>query len=292
MLFRSDLIENKAIIWYEDDVMGVRYELEEVPADMEEEVLEWRGKLIEAVAEYDDELMEKFFDNPNSITVEHLISVIRQATIDMKVVPMMCGSAFKNKGIQRLLDGVIRFLPAPTDVASVIGTNPETGKEESRDHDENGPFTALAFKIATDPFVGRLAFMRVYSGKIEAGSYVWNSRTEKKERISRLFQMKSNKQLPRDVISAGDICAGVGFKDIRTGDTLCDEKHPIVLESMDFPEPVIGISVEPKSQKDIDKLSNGLSKLAEEDPTFRVHTDPDSGQTVISGMGEIGRAHV
>ena len=282
-----DLIENKAIIWYEDDVMGVRYELEEVPADMEEEVLEWRGKLIEAVAEYDDELMEKFFDNPNSITVEHLISVIRQATIDMKVVPMMCGSAFKNKGIQRLLDGVIRFLPAPTDVASVIGTNPETGKEESRDHDENGPFTALAFKIATDPFVGRLAFMRVYSGKIEAGSYVWNSRTEKKERISRLFQMKSNKQLPRDVISAGDICAGVGFKDIRTGDTLCDEKHPIVLESMDFPEPVIGISVEPKSQKDIDKLSNGLSKLAEEDPTFRVHTDPDSGQTVISGMGEL-----
>ena len=282
-----DLIENKAIIWHEDNVMGTRYELEEVPADMQEEVLEWRGKLIESVAEYDDEMMEKFFEDPNSITIENLIAVIRQATIDMKIVPMMCGSAFKNKGIQRLLDGVIRFLPSPSDVAPIVGTNPETGQEETRNHDEDGPFTALAFKIATDPFVGRLAFMRVYSGKIEAGSYVWNSRTEKKERISRLFQMKSNKQLPRDVISAGDICAGVGFKDIRTGDTLCDEKHPIVLESMDFPEPVIGISVEPKSQKDIDKLSNGLSKLAEEDPTFRVHTDPDSGQTVISGMGEL-----
>lgn len=282
-----DLIENKAVIWYNDDVLGVRYELESVPADMVEEVTEWRGKLIEAVAEYDDELMEKFFEDPDSITPEHLIEVIRKATIDMKVVPMMCGSAFKNKGIQRLLDGIIRFLPSPIDIPAVIGTNPDTGKEETRDHDENGPFTALAFKIATDPFVGRLAFMRVYSGKIEAGSYVWNSRTEKKERISRLFQMKSNKQLPRDVISAGDICAGVGFKDIRTGDTLCEEKHPIVLESMDFPDPVIGISVEPKSQKDIDKLSNGLSKLAEEDPTFRVHTDQDSGQTVISGMGEL-----
>jgi len=282
-----DLIENKAVIWYEDDVMGVRYELEDVPADMVEEVTEWRGKLIEAVAEYDDELMEKFFDDPDSITIEHLIDVIRKATIDMKVVPMMCGSAFKNKGIQRLLDGVIRFLPSPADIPAVVGTNPETGNEETRDHDDSAPFTALAFKIATDPFVGRLAFMRVYSGKIEAGSYVWNSRTEKKERISRLFQMKSNKQLPRDVISAGDICAGVGFKDIRTGDTLCEEKHPIVLESMDFPDPVIGISVEPKSQKDIDKLSNGLSKLAEEDPTFRVHTDQESGQTVISGMGEL-----
>ncbi len=282
-----DLIENKAVIWYEDDVMGVRYEMEDVPADMVEEVNEWRGKLIEAVAEYDDELMEKFFDDPDSITHEHLISVIRQATIDMKVVPMMCGSAFKNKGIQRLLDGIIRFLPAPLDIPKVIGTNPETGKQESREPDEDQPLTALAFKIATDPFVGRLAFMRVYSGKIESGSYVWNSRTEKKERISRLFQMKSNKQLPREVISAGDICAGVGFKDIRTGDTLCDEKHPLVLESMDFPEPVIGISVEPKSQKDIDKLSNGLSKLAEEDPTFKVHTDQDSGQTVISGMGEL-----
>lgn len=282
-----DLIENKAVIWYEDDVMGVRYELEEVPADMVEEVTEWRGKLIEAVAEYDDELMEKFFDDPDSITIEHLIGVIRKATIDMKVVPMMCGSAFKNKGIQRLLDGVIRFLPSPADIPAVVGINPETGNEETRDHDDSAPFTALAFKIATDPFVGRLAFMRVYSGKIEAGSYIWNSRSEKKERISRLFQMKSNKQLPRDIISAGDICAGVGFKDIRTGDTLCEEKHPIVLESMDFPDPVIGISVEPKSQKDIDKLSNGLSKLAEEDPTFRVHTDQESGQTVISGMGEL-----
>ena len=282
-----DLIENKAIVWYDDDMMGTTYKFEDIPADMVEEVAEWRGKLIESVAEYDDEMMEKFFEDPDSITPEQLISVIRQATIDMKVVPMMCGSAFKNKGIQRLLDGVIRFLPAPTDVPQITGTNPDTGKEESRPHDDEAPFTALAFKIATDPFVGRLAFMRVYSGKIEAGSYVWNSRTEKKERISRLFQMKSNKQLPREVISAGDICAGVGFKDIRTGDTLCEEKHPIVLESMDFPDPVIGISVEPKSQKDIDKLSNGLSKLAEEDPTFRVHTDEESGQTVISGMGEL-----
>ncbi len=282
-----DLIENKAIIWYEDNVLGTNYQIEDVPADMVEEVAEWRAKLIESVAEYDDEMMEKFFDDPDSITKESLIKVIRQATIDMKVVPMMCGSAFKNKGIQRLLDGIVRFLPAPTDVPQITGINPETGNEETRNADEDAPFTALAFKIATDPFVGRLAFMRVYSGKLESGSYIWNSRSEKKERISRLFQMKSNKQFPQDVIYAGDICAGVGFKDIRTGDTLCDEKHPLILESIDFPDPVIGISVEPKSQKDMDKLSNGLSKLSEEDPTFRVHTDVDSGQTVISGMGEL-----
>ncbi len=282
-----DLVENKAIIWFEDEMLGARYEITDVPADMVDEVEEWRGKLIEAVAEYDDELLEKFFDDPDAITGDQILSVVRKATIDMKIVPMMCGSAFKNKGIQRLLDAVITLLPSPVDVAEIEGINPNTGKEEKRPHDEDAPFTALAFKIATDPFVGRLAFMRVYSGSITAGSYVWNSRTERKERISRLYQMKSNKQLPRDVIAAGDICAGVGFKDIRTGDTLCEEKHPIVLESMDFPDPVIGISVEPKSQKDLDKLSNGLSKLSEEDPTFTVKTDEDSGQTIISGMGEL-----
>ncbi|GAO30024.1 elongation factor G [Geofilum rubicundum] len=282
-----DLIENKAVVWYDDDVMGQRYELEDIPADMVEEVAEWRGKMVEAVAEYDDELMEKFFDDPDSITADKLIEVIRKATIDMKIVPMMCGSAFKNKGVQRLIDGIVRFLPAPTDVAAVTGINPNTDKEEVRHQTADAPFTALAFKIATDPFVGRLAFMRVYAGTLEAGSYVHNTRSDKKERISRLYQMKSNKQMPIESISAGDICAGVGFKDIRTGDTLCDEKHPIALESMVFPEPVIGISVEPKSQKDMDKLGTGLAKLAEEDPTFRVHTDEDSGQTVISGMGEL-----
>ena len=231
--------------------------------------------------------MEKFFDDPDSITADQLIAVIRKATIDMSIVPMMCGSAFKNKGVQRLIDGIIRFLPSPNDIPDIEGTNPDTGKVETRKQSSDAPFTALAFKIATDPFVGRLAFMRVYSGTLDAGSYVYNMRSEKKERISRLYQMKSNKQMAIDSISAGDICAGVGFKDIRTGDTLCDEKHPIVLESMDFPVPVIGISVEPQSQKDIDKLSTGLAKLAEEDPTFRVHTDEDSGQTVISGMGEL-----
>jgi elongation factor G len=282
-----DLIENKAVVWFDDDVLGQRYELTDIPADMVEEAAEWRAKMVEAVAEYDDELMEKFFDDPDSITGDQLIDVIRRATIDMSIVPMMCGSAFKNKGIQRLLDGIIRFLPAPTDIADVEGTNPDTGEVESRKQTADAPFTALAFKIATDPFVGRLAFMRVYSGTLEAGSYVYNPRSGKKERISRLYQMKSNKQMPIDSISAGDICAGVGFKDIRTGDTLCEEKKPIVLESMEFPDPVIGISVEPKSQKDMDKLSNGLAKLAEEDPTFRVQTDEESGQTVISGMGEL-----
>jgi elongation factor G len=282
-----DLIENKAVVWFDDDVLGARYELQDVPADMVDEVEEWRGKLIESVAEYDDALMERYFEDPESITKEQLIEVLRQATIDMKIVPMLCGSAFKNKGVQRLIDAIIGFLPSPMDVAEIEGVNPKTGKEETRPPDEDAPFTALAFKIATDPFVGRLAFMRVYSGRIDSGSYVWNSRTEKKERIARLYQMKSNKQLPRESISAGDICAGVGFKDIRTGDTLCDEKNPIALESMEFPDPVIGVSVEPKSQKDMDKLGTGLAKLAEEDPTFRVETDHDSGQTVISGMGEL-----
>ena len=282
-----DLIENKAIVWYDDETLGQRYEIEEVPADMVDEVAEWRGKLVEAVAEYDDELMEKFFEDPDSITGDQLINVIRQATIDMKIVPMMCGASFKNKGVQRLIDGIIRYLPAPTDIADVVGVNPNTEEEEGRKQVPEAPFTALAFKIATDPFVGRLAFIRVYAGTLDAGSYVMNTRSGKKERISRLYRMKSNKQMPIDSISAGDICAGVGFKDLRTGDTLCDEKHPIALESMEFPDPVIGVSVEPKSQKDIDKLGTGLAKLAEEDPTFRVQTDEESGQTVISGMGEL-----
>lgn len=282
-----DLIENKAIVWYDDETLGQRYEIEEVPADMVDEVAEWRGKLVEAVAEYDDELMEKFFEDPDSITGDQLINVIRQAAIDMKIVPMMCGASFKNKGVQRLIDGIIRYLPAPTDIADVVGVNPNTEEEEGRKQVPEAPFTALAFKIATDPFVGRLAFIRVYAGTLDAGSYVLNTRSGKKERISRLYRMKSNKQMPIDSISAGDICAGVGFKDLRTGDTLCDEKHPIALESMEFPDPVIGVSVEPKSQKDIDKLGTGLAKLAEEDPTFRVQTDEESGQTVISGMGEL-----
>src|SRR5690554_8072809 len=225
-----DLIENKAVIWQEDDVLGQKYELTDVPADMVDEVAEWRGKLVESVAEYDDELMEKFFDDPDSITVDQLIAVIRKATIDMKIVPMMCGASFKNKGVQRLIDGIIRYLPAPTDIADVVGVNPNTEEEESRKQVPEAPFTALAFKIATDPFVGRLAFIRVYAGTLDAGSYVLNTRSGKKERISRLYRMKSNKQMPIDSISAGDICAGVGFKDLRTGDTLCDEKHPIALE--------------------------------------------------------------
>lgn len=282
-----DLIENKGIIWHDDAALGSTFEYIEIPADMKEEVEEWRGKLIEAVAEHDDTLMEKFFDDPNSITKEELMPVIRKATIAQTITPILCGSSFRNKGVQRLLDAVVTFLPSPADIAAVEGTNPDTGDAVTRENDEDAPMAALAFKIATDPFVGRLAFIRVYSGRIDAGSYVLNTRTDKKERIARLYQMKSNKQLPREVISAGDIGAAVGFKDIKTGDTLCDEKHPIVLESMDFPEPVIGIAVEPKSQKDMDKMSIALSKLAEEDPTFRVHTDEESGQTVISGMGEL-----
>ena len=283
-----DLVENKAIVWFEDEQLGARYELQDIPADMVQEAAEWREKLIEAVAEYDDALLERFFDDPDSITKEEIITVVRKATIDMAIVPMLCGSAFKNKGVQRLLDSVIAFLPSPLDADSVVGTDPDDSEVQiSRKPDVNEPLAALAFKIATDPYVGRLCFFRVYSGKIEAGSYVYNSRSGKKERISRLYQMHSNKQNPREEIAAGDIGAGVGFKDIKTGDTLCQESHKIALESMEFPEPVIGISVEPKSQKDIDKLSNGLMKLAEEDPTFRVKTDEESGQTVISGMGEL-----
>nr|WP_319400005.1 elongation factor G [uncultured Carboxylicivirga sp.] len=282
-----DLIENKAVVWFDDEQLGSRYELQDIPAELADEAEEWRGKLIEAVAEHDDALMERYFEDPDSITAQEMIDVIRKATIAQTITPMMCGSAFKNKGVQRLLDAVIQYLPSPLDVDAIEGINPKTDEPISFEIDDEAPLSALAFKIATDPFVGRLCFMRVYSGKIDAGSYVLNTRTNKKERISRLFQMKSNKQLPREVIGAGDICAGVGFKDIRTGDTLCDEKNPIVLESMDFPEPVIGVAVEPLSQKDMDKLGVALGKLAEEDPTFRVATNEETGQTVISGMGEL-----
>ncbi len=282
-----DLIENKALVWHDDEKLGSTFEYKEIPENLVEEAKEWRDKLVEAVAESDEALMERYFEDPESITREEMKEAIRVATLNRTITPMLCGSAFKNKGVQALLDSVVADLPSPVDVEEVEGTNPDTGDVETRPHDANAPFAALAFKIATDPFVGRLAFMRVYSGAIDAGSTVLNTRSGKKERIARLYQMKSNKQLPRERIEAGDICAGVGFKDIRTGDSLCDEKHPITLESMEFPDPVIGIAVEPKSQKDIDKLSVALSKLAEEDPTFRVKTDEDSGQTVISGMGEL-----
>ena len=281
-----DLLTMEAIIW-NDDTQGMTYEVVDIPADLVDTVNEYREKLVEAVADYDDNLMEKFFEDPDSITREEMMAAIRAATIDMKIVPILCGSAFKNKGVQTMLDAVMAYLPSPVDVEAITGTNPKSEEEESRKPQSDEPFSALAFKIATDPFVGRLCFFRAYSGSLNAGSYVLNTRTNKKERISRIFQMHSNKQNPIDVIEAGDIAAGVGFKDIRTGDTLCDEKSPIVLESMSFPEPVIGIAVEPKSQADVDKLGLGLAKLAEEDPTFRVHTDDDTGQTVISGMGEL-----
>ena len=281
-----DLIKMKAILWH-DETMGADYDVEEIPANLKDEAEEWRGKMLETVAEYDDALMEKFFDDPSTITEEEILRGLRAATLKMDIVPMLCGSSFKNKGVQTLLDYVCAFLPSPLDTPNIVGTNPNTGEEEDRKPSEDEKTSALAFKIATDPYVGRLTFFRVYSGKVEAGSYIYNSRSGKKERVSRLFQMHSNKQNPVDVVSAGDIGAGVGFKDIRTGDTLCDEEAPIVLESMDFPDPVIGIAVEPKTQKDMDKLSNGLAKLAEEDPTFTVRTDEQTGQTVISGMGEL-----
>ena len=281
-----DLIKMKAIYWH-DETMGAEYEIDDIPADLKDEADEWRGKLLEAAAEYDEALMEKYFDDPNSITEEEVIAAIRKGTLAMQCTPMLCGSSFKNKGVQTLLDYVCAFLPSPIDTPNIVGTNPTTGEEEDRKPSEEAPTSALAFKIATDPYVGRLVFFRVYSGKVEAGSYVYNTRSGKKERVSRLFQMNSNKQVPMEAIDAGDIGAGVGFKDIRTGDTLCDEGHPIVLESITFPDPVIGIAVEPKSQADVDKLGIGLAKLAEEDPTFTVHTDEQSGQTVISGMGEL-----
>ena len=281
-----DLIKMKAILWH-DETMGAEYDVEEIPADLQSECEEWRGKLLEAAAEYDEALMEKFFDDPDSITEEEIIAAIRKGTLAMQCTPMLCGSSYKNKGVQPLLDYVCAFLPAPVDVEVVVGTNPNTDEEEGRKPSEDEPTSALAFKIATDPYMGRLVFFRVYSGKVTAGSYVLNARTGKKERISRLFQMNSNKEIPMDSIDAGDIGAGVGFKDIRTGDTLCDEAHPIVLESMTFPDTVISIAVEPKSQADVAKLDNGLAKLAEEDPTFTVRTDEQSGQTIISGMGEL-----
>ncbi len=281
-----DLIRMKAILWH-DETMGADYEVDDIPADLQAECDEWRAKLVEQAAEQDEALMEKYFEDPDSITNDEIIAAIRKGTLALDIVPMTCGSSFKNKGVQTLLDYVCMFLPSPLDTPNIVGKNPETGEEEDRKPDEDEKTAALVFKIATDPYMGRLTFFRVYSGKIESGSYIYNVRSGKKERVSRLFQMHSNHQNPVDVISAGDIGAGVGFKDIRTGDTLADEDAPIVLESMDFPEPVIGIAVEPKTQKDLDKLSNGLAKLAEEDPTFTVRTDEQSGQTVISGMGEL-----
>ena len=281
-----DLIKMKAILWH-DETMGAEYDVEEIPADLAAECDEWRNKLLEAAAEYDEALMEKYFDDPTSITEDEIIAAIRKGTISMACTPMLLGSSYKNKGVQPLLDYVCAFLPSPLDTEAVIGTNPNTEEEEGRKPSEDEATSALAFKIATDPYMGRLVFFRVYSGSVKAGSYVYNPRSGKKERISRLFQMNSNKEIPMDSIDAGDIGAGVGFKDIRTGDTLCDEEKPIVLESMTFPDTVISIAVEPKSQADIAKLDNGLAKLAEEDPTFTVRTDEQSGQTIISGMGEL-----
>jgi elongation factor G len=281
-----DLIKMKAILWH-DETMGAEYDIEAIPADLKDECDEWRNKLLEAAAEYDEALMEKYFDDPASITEEEIIAAIRKGTISMACTPMLCGSSYKNKGVQPLLDYVCAFLPAPVDVEVIKGTNPSTDEEEDREPSEDAPTSALAFKIATDPYMGRLVFFRVYSGSVKAGSYVFNPRSGKKERISRLFQMNSNKEIPMESIDAGDIGAGVGFKDIRTGDTLCAEEAPIVLESMTFPDTVISIAVEPKSQADVAKLDNGLAKLAEEDPTFTVRTDEQSGQTIISGMGEL-----
>ncbi|RFP67003.1 elongation factor G [Hymenobacter lapidiphilus] len=281
-----DLLTGKAIVW-DDATQGKSFSEIPVPEDLVDTVAEWRQKLVESVAEYDDALLEKFFDDPDSITREEMMVVIRQAVIDMKFSPVMCGSAFKNKGVQTMLDGVMAYLPSPLDMPPIIGKNPDTEEEIERHPDNSEPFTALAFKIATDPFVGRLCFFRCYSGVLEAGSYVHNNRTNKKERISRLMQMHSNKQNPIERIQAGDIAAGVGFKDIKTGDTLSDEKHPIVLESMSFPEPVIGYAIEPKTQADVDKMGMAIAKLVEEDPTLVVQTDPETGQTVLKGMGEL-----
>ena len=281
-----DLINMRGISWNEED-KGMTFTEIPIPDDLMETANEFREKLVETVAESDDALMDKFFEDPNSITEAEMLSAIRKATIDMSIQPIMCGSAFKNKGVQTMLDAVMAFMPSPLDVEAIEGVNPKTDEVESRKPSNDEPLSALAFKIATDPFVGRLCFVRVYSGCIPSGSYVYNPRSGNKERISRLFQMHSSKQNPIDVLDAGDIGAAVGFKDIRTGDTLCDEKKQIVLESMDFPEPVIGIAIEPKTQADMDKLSVGLNKLSEEDPTFKVSTDPDSGQTIIQGMGEL-----
>ena len=281
-----DLIKMKAILWH-DETMGAEYEVDEIPADLKADADEWRDKLLEGAANFDDNLMEKYLDDPSTITEEEIIAAIRKGCVAMECCPMLLGSSYKNKGVQPLLDYTCAFLPSPEDTMAIRGTNPETGEEEDRKPLESEPTAALAFKIATDPFMGRLVYFRVYSGKVQAGSYVYNPRSGKKERISRLFQMNSHQEIPMESIDAGDIGAGVGFKDIRTGDTLCSEDHPIVLESMTFPDPVISIAVEPKSQADVAKLDNGLAKLAEEDPTFTVHTDEQSGQTIISGMGEL-----
>ncbi len=280
-----DLIKMKAILWH-DESMGAEYDIEDIPAELVDEAEEWREKLLDAASSFDDELMELYLDGKD-IPEEMIIAAIRKGCISMECTPMLLGSSYKNKGVQPLLDYVCAFLPSPLDTEAIVGTNPDTEEEEDRKPSENEPTAALAFKIATDPFMGRLVFFRVYSGKVEAGSYVYNPRSGKKERISRLFQMNSNKEIPMQSIDAGDIGAGVGFKDIRTGDTLCSEEHPIVLESMSFPDTVLSIAVEPKSQADIAKLDNGLAKLAEEDPTFTVRTDEQSGQTIISGMGEL-----
>ncbi len=281
-----DLITMKAIVW-NDETMGAEYEICEIPSNLQADAEEWRDKLLETLAETDEALMEKYFDDPSTITEDEIRTAIRKATLAMDIFPMLCGSSFKNKGVQTLLDAVCAYLPSPMDTPEVVGHALDSDKEEVREVDPDAPMSALAFKIATDPFVGRLCFFRVYSGHIDAGSYVFNSRSGKKERISRLFQMHSNHQNPMETIGTGDIGAGVGFKDIRTGDTLCDENAPLVLESIDFPDPVIGIAVEPKTQKDMDRLGVGLAKLAEEDPTFVVKTNEETGQTVISGMGEL-----
>ncbi len=281
-----DLITNQAILWNEED-LGMTYQVEPIPEDLIETAAEWRQKLVESVAGYDDALLEKFLEDADSITKEEMMSAIRKAVIDLSFSPVLCGSSFKNKGVQALLDAVCAYLPSPIDLPPVQGVNPDNGKEETRKPDSQAPFAALAFKIATDPFVGRLAFMRVYSGVLEAGSYVYNNRTGKKERISRLMQMHANKQNPIDKVEVGDICACVGFKDIKTGDTLTDEKNKIILESMSFPEPVIGYSIEPKKQADVDKLAIAITKLVEEDPTLKVESNEETGQTIMKGMGEL-----
>ncbi len=281
-----DLVKNRAIVWH-DETLGATFDVIDIPEELKEEAKKYRALLIEEVASYDDNLLEKFMEDEDSITEDEVHAALRAAVMDMAIIPMICGSAFKNKGVQFLLDAVCRYLPSPLDKEAIIGVNPDTGNEEKRKPDVKEPFAALAFKIATDPFVGRLAFFRTYSGRLDAGSYVLNNRSGKKERISRIYQMHANKQNAIDYIEAGDIGAAVGFKSIKTGDTLSDEKHPIVLESMDFPDPVIGIAVEPKTKLDVDKLGMALAKLAEEDPTFTVRTDEASGQTIISGMGEL-----
>jgi elongation factor G len=282
-----DLVSMKAIVWYDTDMTGTNYEVEEIPEDLVEEANEWRAKLIESIADVDDTLLARFLEDHDSITSDEIMTALRKSAILGLAIPVICGAAFKNKGIQNLLDSVAAFLPSPVDIGAITGIDPRNDNEIIREPDDNEPLAALAFKIATDPFVGRLVFLRIYSGILHSGDTVLNIRTGKRERINRLFQMHANKQIPKESVSAGDICAGVGFKDLKTGDTLCAIHKPILLESMDFPEPVIGVAIEPKTQADVDKLSVALYKLAEEDPTFQVRVDPDSGQTIINGMGEL-----